>query len=172
MQPASRFSTVTADLIVPTFTRNVKVGQPPKAGLRVPQEAVMHVARFNILSGDRPKQVGGRRKGALTRGRSRPRSVEGGDGARRMANEAVIRAVRVDVLSCDPPPKVDALGYGALARACACGLDVEFGDGAVRSAHEAVKRAARVKVCSVDLPLQAEAACDWHNRGYGALRIE
>jgi hypothetical protein len=30
MQPASRFSTGAADLIVPTFTRNVKVGQSPK----------------------------------------------------------------------------------------------------------------------------------------------
>jgi len=30
MQPASRFSTLTANLIVPTFTRNVKVGQPRK----------------------------------------------------------------------------------------------------------------------------------------------
>src|SRR5580692_1126699 len=157
MQPASRFSTVTADLIVPTFTRNVKVGQPPKAGLRVPQEAVMHVARVNILSGDRPKQVGGRRKGALTRGRSRPRSVEGGDGARRMANEAVIRAVRVDVLSCDPPPKVDALGYGALARACACGLDVEGGDFAERTAQEAVIHAARINVVCRNRPQVVDA---------------
>jgi hypothetical protein len=32
MQPASRFSIVTADLIVPTFTRNVKVGQPHGSG--------------------------------------------------------------------------------------------------------------------------------------------
>jgi hypothetical protein len=29
MQPASRFSTVTADIIIPTFTRNVKVGPAP-----------------------------------------------------------------------------------------------------------------------------------------------
>jgi hypothetical protein len=32
MQPASRFSTGTADLIVPIFARNAKVGQPPERG--------------------------------------------------------------------------------------------------------------------------------------------
>ena len=42
----------------------------------------MHVVCVNILSGDRPKHVGGRRKGALASGRSRPRSVEGGDARR------------------------------------------------------------------------------------------
>lgn len=65
----------------------------------------MQVVRVNVLSGNRPKHVGGRRKGALARGRSRPRRVERGGGAvRRSGNEAVIRAVRVDVLSCNTPP--------------------------------------------------------------------
>src|SRR5580704_3651977 len=152
MQPASRFSTVTADLIVPTFTRNVKVGQPPKAGLRVPQEAVMHVVRVNILSGDHPKQVGGRRKGALTRGRSRPRSVEGGDIAQRTPHKAVIHAARVDVLSRNLPQQVDALRYGALAGAFARGRNVECGDGAEPTAQEAVIHAVRINVVCRDLP--------------------
>jgi hypothetical protein len=59
----------------------------------------MHVVCVNMLSGDRPKQVGGRRKGALASGRSRPRRVEGGDGAEPTAHESVIQAARVNVVS-------------------------------------------------------------------------
>ena len=75
----------------------------------------MQVVRVNILSGDRPKHVGGGRKGALAGGRSRPRTVEGGDGAGRAPHEAVIHVVRVNVLSSNATPQVDALRYGALA---------------------------------------------------------
>ena len=77
----------------------------------------MHIVRVNILSRDHPKHVGGRRNGALTRGRSRPRSVEGGDVAERTPHKAVIHAARVDVLSRNLPQQVDALRYGALAGA-------------------------------------------------------
>ena len=157
MQPASRFSTVTADLIVPTFTSNVKVGQPPRAGLRGPQEAEMHVVRVNILSGDDPVHVGSRRKGALTRGRSRPRSVEGNGVARLTPHEAVIRADRVDLLSRNLAPQVDALRYGALAGAIARGRNIECGDVAGPIAREAVIHAVRINVVCRGCPEVVDA---------------
>ena len=88
----------------------------------------MHVVRVNILSGDHPKHVGGRRNGALASARSCPRNVERGDAAPRSPHEAVIHVVRVDVISGNPPQQVDAFRYGALARACARARNVECGD--------------------------------------------
>ena len=117
----------------------------------------MHVVRVNILSGDHPKQVGGRRKGALTRGRSRPRSVEGGDGAERTPHEAVIRAVRVDVLSCNLAPTGRCPQVRCLGRSLCPRPNVECGDVAERTAHEAVIHAARINVVSRGRPQVADA---------------
>ena len=100
----------------------------PRAGLRGPQEAVMHVVCVDPLSGDYPKHVGGRRLGALVRARSDSRHVELSDAAPRSPHEAVICAVRVDPHSSNQAQKIDAFRYGALTRAGARARNVEFGD--------------------------------------------
>ncbi len=63
----------------------------------------MHIVWINVLAGDHPEHVRSLRNGALARGRSRSRSVEGSDCAERIPHEAVIHAVRVDVLPCNVP---------------------------------------------------------------------
>jgi hypothetical protein len=80
--------------------RKSKVGQPsieqrsPRAGLRVPQEAVKHPVRVLEESSNLPKQVGSCCNGALLSGVvRRPRSVEGGDLAGRILHKAVIHTV-------------------------------------------------------------------------------
>ena len=79
------------------------------SGLRGPQKTVSHIARVNIVSGDRIDRIVGKRDGALEGTCARARNGERGDGAVRCAHEAVIDVARVHVLSRDRPWRVDAL---------------------------------------------------------------
>ena len=51
------------------------------SGLRGPQETVSHIARVNIVSGDRIGRIVGKRDGALEGACARARNIERGDGA-------------------------------------------------------------------------------------------
>ena len=73
------------------------------SGLRGPQETVGHIARVNIVSGDRTGRIVGKRDSALERSCPRARNVERGDRAVLCVYEPVIYVARVDVLSRDRP---------------------------------------------------------------------
>src|SRR4029077_17800217 len=104
--------------------------------LGTPQEAVTHVARVNVVPGDRVDRIVANRDRALAGTCARARNIERGHGTVLSAQEAVIDIACVDVLSRDRPWRVDVLGCGALEGACARARNVERGDSAVRSAHE------------------------------------
>ena len=83
------------------------------------QEAVVHIARVNVESRDRPRRVDVPGEGALTRACARARNVERGDSTVASAQEAVGYVACVNVVSRDRPRRVDAEGDGALERTSA-----------------------------------------------------
>src|SRR6266542_2890730 len=124
------------------------------SGLRGPEEAVTHIARVNIVSGDRIEWIVGKRDSALARTCARARSVECGDNAIQSAQDAVIDIARVKGICRDRSCGVEAIAgknKGALAGACARVRSIERSDGAVRIAQETVSHTASVNVASRDL---------------------
>jgi hypothetical protein len=67
------------------------------SGLRSSQETVTHIARINIVPGDRTDRIVGKRDRALARACARARNVERGDSAVRDSHEPVIYIIGIIV---------------------------------------------------------------------------
>src|SRR5262249_24754127 len=81
------------------------------SGLRVPHETVSHIARVNIVSGDRTDGIVAKRNSALARACACARNIKRGDGAVLSTLEAMTDIARVYVLTRHRPWRVDAPGY-------------------------------------------------------------
>src|SRR5262245_61703125 len=98
----------------------LKVEHPPSAmlnhlgicaeRLRSPQETVSHIARVNIVSGNRAGRIVGKRDSALEGTCPSSRNIERGDRAIQGTHETAIDVARVHVLSRDRPWPVESLG--------------------------------------------------------------
>src|SRR5436190_1929429 len=126
--------------------RNVERGD---RAIRSAQETVIHIARVDRRSRDRPcgvKAKAGKNKGTLAGACARVWSIKRGDGAVWSAQETVSHIARVNVASRDRLGRVDVASEGTLARTCASTRDVEGSDHTVLRAQETVKHTAGVVV--------------------------
>ena len=73
------------------------------SGLWSPQETVSHIARVNIVSGDRTGRIVEERDGALARACARTRNIERGDGAILSTHKTVVDVARIHGKSRDGP---------------------------------------------------------------------
>ena len=118
----------------------------------------MHVVRVNILSGDHPKQVGGRRIGALARA---PFLTPGASNVvmppQGAPHEAVIHAARVDVFSSNHPRRLMPSGTVPWPEPVPAPGTSNVVMSPFGTAHEAVIHAVRINVVSRDRPQVADA---------------
>src|SRR5436309_2659921 len=107
-------------------------------GLRVPQKAVSHIVRINVLSGNRVHRVIADRYRSLAGTYAGAWNIKHRDGTVLRPEKTVIDVASVDVLSRDRPTGVDVTGCRALTGPCACSRNAERGNSAVGSTHETV----------------------------------
>jgi hypothetical protein len=96
---------------------------------------VIHIARVNTPSRDRPLLVEAVGVGSLVGACARARGVKRSDPAVGSAHETVRHVARVDVVSRDHPDIVDIVALGALVGALARARSFKLGEFAVGSAH-------------------------------------
>ena len=115
------------------------------------------IVRIKNASDDRSRRGDVIGKGALAGTRTRARSVEGNNRAKREADEAVIHIAGVDVISRGGPLRGDAgPALRTLAGACTRPWNIERDDEAKRIAYEAVIYATPVSERASDGPRRVD----------------